>query len=720
MEEIDMRRAVMGAWLTSVGMLYAFTLRTSIEWRDAPEFADVASTLGIAHPPGSPTYALLGKLASLLPLGSLAVRIHLLSAACAVGALALCVANTEAIHLRLGGNSLGGRLGGVLAGTLLGVGPTFWHYATHSEVYAAFVFVTALLLFAAIRWEQTSDARILYVGALLFGLSGGVHGTSIFFAPALAFLVLSRLRQPSAGITLGRAALFGLLGASVFMYLPIRAVTEPPFNWSHPDTWSRFWILISDRKDASYHFMPIDTSWWPYIKVFARNLTLELTPFAWVGILGGITLLLMRRWRLALFLTMFCLGNTLFFLRIWTVPDAYLPTFFIVALLIGIFLARLLEMDRLFCRIGASIASASVLVAIALQAYHGAAQAGVSSPDAARSAAEENLLPVPEESFIFATANWFQFRYLQDVEGMRPDLTIFLHGDLAKPGIFTPVTAKRFPKLRMPTNVVTDGKSYPFFRAVLRENLGYHPIFWEPIDTLNPNVFEYLRPWRYLWRFDEHGRRPTTDEEAKQYFTDLKAFLGRELGVPVSLGQKAPTRIEPSLVPDRSRCIYHAYLLKDSAEVLELQGRLRDALTLYLAAMRLTPDNPQLSNAAGEIYSKLGRWSDADHMFRWAISFGRYNATPLVNLSALQTAFGRLVEARRNLERARVLAPRAPEIYYQFFILEQKEGHLDRARLALDRAIALTHKPEQKQAWRSERARLIKSNRLSSRNQPST
>ena len=715
-----MRRTVIGAWLASVGALYAFTLRTSIEWRDAPEFADVAYTLGIAHPPGSPTYALLGKLASLLPLGALAVRVHLLSATCAVGALALCVASTEAIHRRLGGSPLAGRLGGVLAATLLGVGPTFWHYATHSEVYAAFVFVTALLLFVAIRWEETSDARILYVGALLFGLSGGVHGTSIFFAPALAFLVLSRLRQPSAGITLGRAALFGLLGASVFIYLPIRAGTEPPFNWSHPDTWSRFWILISDRKDTSYHFMPIDTPWWPYVKVFARNLTLDLTPLAWVGVLGGIALLLMRRWRLGVFATMLCLGNTLFFLRAWTIPDAYLPTFFIVALLIGISLARVLEMDKPFARIRASLAGVVLLGAIALQAHHSAAQAGVASPDAARSSAEENLLFVPEDSFIFATTNWFAFRYLQDVEGMRPDLTVFLHGDLAKPRIFTPVTAQRFPKLRVPTNVAVDGKDYAFFKAVLRENLDRHPIYWEPMDTLTPHVFEYLRPWRYLWRFDERGKRPTTDEEAKRYFTDLKAFLERELDVPVPLGQEAPTRVEPPLIADRPRCIYHAYLLKDSAEVLKLQGRLRDALTLYLAAMRLTPDNPELPNAAGEIYSKLDRWLDADHMFRWAISFARYDPTPLVNLSALQMAFGRLAEARRNLERALVLAPRAPEIYYQFFILEQKEGHLDRARLALDRAIALTNKPQQAQAWRSERAHLLKSNRLSTGNQPST
>ena len=66
-------------WALGLVAVYALTLRPTIGWNDSPEFVDTAYTLGVAHPPGFPTYALLGKLAALLPVGSIALRVNLLS-----------------------------------------------------------------------------------------------------------------------------------------------------------------------------------------------------------------------------------------------------------------------------------------------------------------------------------------------------------------------------------------------------------------------------------------------------------------------------------------------------------------------------------------------------------------------------------------------------------------------------------------------------------------
>ena len=73
-------------WVAGFVAIYALTLRPSIGWNDSPEFVDVAYTLGIGHPSGFPTYTLLGKLATLIPLGGIAFRVNLLSALCAVAA----------------------------------------------------------------------------------------------------------------------------------------------------------------------------------------------------------------------------------------------------------------------------------------------------------------------------------------------------------------------------------------------------------------------------------------------------------------------------------------------------------------------------------------------------------------------------------------------------------------------------------------------------------
>jgi hypothetical protein len=427
-------------WVAGLTLLYALTLRPSIGWYDTPEFVDVAYTLGIPHPPGSPAYVLLGKLATLIPLGGIAVRMNLLSALCAVLALVLLARCVADLHGRLDGRGSSGWLGGVLAATGLAVAPTYWAYATQSEAYAPFALFVALLLFLALRWDRTRDERYLLSGAFVFGLSGGIHGTSLFFAPALAFFVLTGLPRDRWAGTLLRAAFFGILGASVYLYLPLRAGAEPPINWGHPDTWSRFWIHVSDRKDAAYHFPVASKPWWPYIRQFALNLNAELTPAGWLAGLGGLGVLLWRSWRVGIFTLLFCLGNLLFFIQIWTIPDGFMPTFFLVTFWGGMALACLLEARRVALRAAAGALCLTFLVFVGVQAHDGSHRARARATDAARFAVAANLLPLPEDTLVFVTANWFALRYLQDVEGMRPDVTIVLPSDLTRPMHFTPIT----------------------------------------------------------------------------------------------------------------------------------------------------------------------------------------------------------------------------------------------------------------------------------------
>jgi hypothetical protein len=544
-------------WAAGLTVVYALTLRPSIGWYDTPEFVDVAYTLGIPHPPGSPTYVLLGKLATLIPLGGIAVRMNLLSALCAVLALVLLVRCVADLHVRLGGRLTTGRVGGVLGATGLAVAPTFWGYATQSEVYAPFSLTVALLLFLALRWDETRDERYLLAGAFAFGLSGGVHGTTLFFAPALAFFVLTGLPRPRMAGTLLRIALFGVLGASVYLYLPLRAGTEPPINWGHPDSWSRFWIHVSDRKDAAYHFPIASKPWWPYIRQFAVNLNAELTPAGWLAGLAGIGVLLRRSFRVGIFTLLFCLGNILFFIQIWTIPDGFMPTFFLVTFWAGIALAGLLEAKRLGARVAAGASCVVILLFVGTQAHDGSQRARARATDAARFAVTENLLPLPDDSLAIVLANWFPLRYLQDVEGMRPDVTILLSSDLTRPDHFTPITETRYPKLSVPPGR-QDGEDWEaFFQQFLSENLGRMPIYWEPVTELNRNVYAYLRPWRYLWRFDPEGPRRIERAEVEVYFDDLQAFLTLPKRSTITPTSWVPPRICSSsrAIPrTRSRC----------------------------------------------------------------------------------------------------------------------------------------------------------------------
>ncbi len=78
-------------------LLYVSTMAPSVAPGDSAEFQFVPYILGIAHPPGYALYILLGKLFTLLPLGSVAYRMNLFTALCG----ALAVSLTYLIILQL-------------------------------------------------------------------------------------------------------------------------------------------------------------------------------------------------------------------------------------------------------------------------------------------------------------------------------------------------------------------------------------------------------------------------------------------------------------------------------------------------------------------------------------------------------------------------------------------------------------------------------------------
>ena len=72
MEEAK-RRYLIGIFLFILSFsLYLKTLCPTVYWRDSGELITVCYTLGIAHPAGYPLYALLGRIFTLIPVGSIA------------------------------------------------------------------------------------------------------------------------------------------------------------------------------------------------------------------------------------------------------------------------------------------------------------------------------------------------------------------------------------------------------------------------------------------------------------------------------------------------------------------------------------------------------------------------------------------------------------------------------------------------------------------------
>ena len=83
---IDFRRLSAYLSLLLLPLFYVLTLAQSPVLGDPSEYTFVANILGIAHPPGYAFITLLGKLfQTIIPIGTVAWRMHLLAAVSAAG-----------------------------------------------------------------------------------------------------------------------------------------------------------------------------------------------------------------------------------------------------------------------------------------------------------------------------------------------------------------------------------------------------------------------------------------------------------------------------------------------------------------------------------------------------------------------------------------------------------------------------------------------------------
>src|SRR3954469_6923355 len=193
--------------------LYALTAPRTVAVEDDGLFILSSYFLGIEHAPGSPLFTLVGHLFTMLPVGSVAYRVHLASAffgGLACGAAWLCARALT-----------GGRLPAYLAALGLGVTPVFWSQAIIAEVYTLNALFFLALVFLGLH--ALEGRRVLPWMALLFGLSLSNHWPlMLLVAPAFALLLLPRLAE--------LARRFPLLAALV-------AVGLLPYAWMVVRSW---------------------------------------------------------------------------------------------------------------------------------------------------------------------------------------------------------------------------------------------------------------------------------------------------------------------------------------------------------------------------------------------------------------------------------------------------------------------------------------------------
>lgn len=276
-------------------------------WLDSSELGTAAFTLGVAHSPGHPLAALLGRAATLLPLGSVALKVGFAQALC--GALAAMQTARLGEHVaRRMRFSAGGAarpredaLYGAAAGLLFGLSWAAAFQAVRPEVYALSAVLVISCALELARFDETDDRRHLYLAALWAGLALSNHHLLALavIAPGLLF-VIARRPAPRLGTAFGRVCLAGALGLLLFVYLPLRAAHDPLVDWGAPTTWGRIWWTVSARafQKAVAHASSGN------LPAVLAAMVVELHPLGALLALSGLYVMVRRRplRRLGLFL----------------------------------------------------------------------------------------------------------------------------------------------------------------------------------------------------------------------------------------------------------------------------------------------------------------------------------------------------------------------------------------------------------------------------------
>jgi tetratricopeptide (TPR) repeat protein len=401
--------------------VYALGACRSIYVGDSGELVAAVHVLGIPHPSGYPLYVLLGKLWTLLvPIGSVAFRMSLFSAACAAAACAV----SFVVARRLGC----ARPAALFASLLLAFGPSFWGEANVQRVYSLnALFVTVATAFA-LRWWLDRRPRTLVAVVFVCALGATNHTFMGVFGATFGLFALAT--DPGAVLRLRAIAavlVAGIVGLLPYAYLPIASYFDPPLDWGNPETFDSFLAVLERRDFWARAWIESAADLLPIAADYLLGIGREL---AWGGALLAIAGLSSRR---SIGFKIFLLAVMAANLAVMAVHGSrsdlfiwhryYIPSYAMAALLAGV------GMDLLATRAGRTAAVAAFALPGFLFAT-GWNRFDRSDYRIAEDFSRILLSTIPPGASLAATDDniLFVLIYLTMVEDVRPDVNLILQG----------------------------------------------------------------------------------------------------------------------------------------------------------------------------------------------------------------------------------------------------------------------------------------------------
>ncbi|NPE27372.1 DUF2723 domain-containing protein [Methanococcoides sp. SA1] len=209
-------------------VVYMMTVAPTVSFWDCGEFIATSYTLGVPHPPGSPLFLLIGRFFSMLPIGSdIAYRVNLMSpVVSAFSVMFLFLIIAQLLKKWDTGNSKLNNLvvfGGAFVGAMtFAFTDSHWFNAVEAEVYAFSTFLTSIVVWLILKWEEQSEneghERYILIIAYIMGLAIGIHLLNLLAIFFIALIVYFKRKKINSLWWLVADLIIGVASVSI-LYL---------------------------------------------------------------------------------------------------------------------------------------------------------------------------------------------------------------------------------------------------------------------------------------------------------------------------------------------------------------------------------------------------------------------------------------------------------------------------------------------------------------------
>ncbi|MEW5945006.1 MAG: tetratricopeptide repeat protein [bacterium] len=706
--------------------LYLYTSAPAIQFEDTGEFALSAYTLGVSHPPGYPLYVMLGRLFETAPAGGAGFRLSWASGFLSAVSLAV-------LYLVLRGWGWGWVSAFAAVGAL-GLARTLWQQSVTIEVYALNVLLLVTLMALVVRaLDGSRDARLLPFFFLVLAASFAHHYTTFFaFAPVAAALFLRGTPPGGFGGLMKKSAsclLVFVVGASLYVYLPMASARDPAADWGDTERWAAFTDHLKRAQFAewetqeTFHLETVKKYVFHYFESLAGEFFI---PFVFL-FLVGMFLAPMERRRTAGFLAYLLVVLTvgiIFFIRFHYMESRlsvfrvfFIGSHVIIAVFAGWAVEGLMRAAR--GRRGAAWLAAAAVCAAVL--WQGRSQFRDNDYRHATMAAwfgEEVLDEIGRDGIAFLQGSQYvsPAMYLLGVEGRRPDVLAFdSHGNLLArgPGDYTGRGDRRsLPSIeaqimRRNVNVRRLYTAYTrplpspktrFFNEGLLYSVGGEggcdPEQWRQrvvpppeAGMWTPQDFESRYADAILvWRLADCHYSAGDSRRAVQMLKSIESRFAGSAMAQLSIGmiyQQWDMRAEAAKAFARALelCPTYADVYIHLGSTMLDSGNLRDAAALYERALELSPDREVALLNLANVRQREGKLEDAAALYKKVIRLNPRAALAWNNL-------GNIYEQTRDTENAGKSYRKAMKIDPLFGLPHLNLGTLHLARGSTAEAVS--------------------------------